>query len=57
MLGDEAMSKLLQYCKDYPEEYNTLSLIIFDNFGIASAEVILFATFCAIEFYKKKEGD
>ena len=57
MLGDEAMTKLLNYCKDYPEEYNSMSLIIFNNFGIASAEVVLFATFCAVEFSKQKEGD
>ena len=43
---------LLNYCKDYPELYNKVANMLYENFQIRSAEVTLVVTYMVNEAIK-----
>ena len=55
MINNDHTKFLLKYCSAEPEIYNKVSILLYKNFKIQSAEVSLVCTFIACEILKSSQ--
>ena len=53
----DQMGELLDYCSKIPEVYNKVSIKLYRDFGICSAEVTLICTYIFNELNKEADHD